>query len=65
VNITSVTRFHHFTLATRDVIASRDFFVDTFGLKVVRRPGNIEMEAAWLELADGVRSKYSDDGMGH
>ena len=45
-----LTRIHHFTMATRDVIASRDFFIATLGWKAVSRPGNIEMNAAWLEL---------------
>ena len=48
-----VTRFNHLTLGTRDVIATRDFFIQTLGWKLVVRPGNIEVEAAWLELSEG------------
>ena len=43
----------HFTLATRNVEASRDFFVWTLGWQPISRPGNIEMDAAWLSLASG------------
>ena len=40
----------HFTLATRDVIASRDFFAGTLGWEPIARPGNIDVEAAWLRI---------------
>ena len=40
--------FAHLTLATRDVIASRDFFAGTLGWEAIERPGNIDVEAAWL-----------------
>ena len=38
----------HFTLATRDVIATRDFFAETLGWEPIARPGNVEVDAAWL-----------------
>ena len=43
--------FAHLTLATRDVIASRDFFAVTLGWEPIERPGNIDVEAAWLRIA--------------
>lgn len=43
----------HITLATRDVIATRDFFAETLGWTVIERPGNIEAEGAWLRIAPG------------
>jgi catechol 2,3-dioxygenase-like lactoylglutathione lyase family enzyme len=43
----------HFTLATRDVEASCDFFVRTLGWQPISRPGNIGREAAWLVVAPG------------
>ena len=45
--------FAHLTLATRDVIASRDFFAWTLGWEPVERPGNIDFKAAWLRIAPG------------
>ena len=45
--------FAHLTLATRDVIASRDFFAGTLGWDPIERPGNIDIEAAWLRIAPG------------
>lgn len=52
-NSQPLTRLHHFTLATRDVIASREFFANTIGWESISRPGNIEIEAAWLDIGDG------------
>ena len=43
----------HFTLATRDVIATRDFFSETLGWKPIARPGNVDVEGAWLRIAPG------------
>ena len=45
--------FAHLTLATRDVIATRDFFAGTLGWEPIERPGNIDVEAAWLRIAPG------------
>jgi len=45
--------FAHLTLATRDVIASRDFFAGTLGWEPIERPGNIDVEAAWLRIVPG------------
>ena len=53
VDTSPLTRLHHLTLATRDVIASRDFFLKTLGWKSIPRPGNIDIEAAWLDIGDG------------
>lgn len=41
----------HCTIATREVQRSRDFFTDTLNWKDIDRPGNIESEAAWLQIA--------------
>jgi len=49
----SVTAFAHLTLATRDVIASCEFFNNVFDWQPIDRPGNIEMKAAWLQIAPG------------
>ena len=43
----------HFTLATRDVIATRDFFAETLGWEPIARPDNVEVDAAWLRIAPG------------
>ena len=43
----------HITIATRDVIATREFFHQTMGWEPITRPGNIEMQAAWLRIAQG------------
>ncbi len=40
----------HFTLATRDVIATRDFFAETLGWEPITRPDNVEVDAAWLRI---------------
>ena len=45
--------FAHLTLATRDVIATRDFFAGTLGWEPIERPGNIDIEGAWLRIAPG------------
>ena len=43
----------HFTLATRDVIATRDFFSETLRWKPIERPGNVDIYGAWLRIAPG------------
>ena len=43
----------HVTFATRDVIATRDFFAQTLGWEPIDRPGNIEAAGAWLRIAPG------------
>lgn len=43
--------FAHLTLATRDVIATRTFFENTLGWPAIHRPGNIDVEAAWLQVS--------------
>ncbi|HBM78150.1 MAG TPA: hypothetical protein DD438_08560 [Verrucomicrobiales bacterium] len=48
-----LTRLHHLTLATRDVIASKDFFLHTLRWEQIPRPGNIDIESAWLDIGDG------------
>ena len=45
--------FAHQTLATRDVIRTRDFFAAAFGWRIIHRPDNIDREAAWLLIAPG------------
>ena len=42
--------FAHLTLATCDVIATRQFLENCFGWKSISRPGNIDAEAAWLQI---------------
>lgn len=43
----------HATLATRDVSGSARFFTQTLGWTTIDRPGNIDVPAAWLRIADG------------
>jgi catechol 2,3-dioxygenase-like lactoylglutathione lyase family enzyme len=43
----------HFTLATRDVRGTSEFFAAALGWKPLNRPSNIPMAAAWLEIAPG------------
>jgi len=43
----------HFTLATRNVIATRDFFSETLEWKPIERPGNVDIDGAWLRIAPG------------
>lgn len=45
--------FAHLTLATRDVPGTSKFFESTLGWKPIHKPGNIDLEAAWLEIAPG------------
>lgn len=45
--------FAHLTLAVRDVAASMRFFETTLGWRSIRQPENIEITAAWLEIAPG------------
>ncbi len=41
------------TLAVRDVAATMRFFEETLGWRSIRQPDNIEITAAWLEIAPG------------
>jgi catechol 2,3-dioxygenase-like lactoylglutathione lyase family enzyme len=43
----------HFTLATRDVRRSGEFFAQTLGWRPIERPSNILVPAAWLEIGSG------------
>lgn len=43
----------HFTLATRNVGGTAEFFERSFGWKAMDRPSNIPMQAAWLEMGGG------------
>lgn len=45
--------FAHFTLAVRDARAAVRFFEATLGWRPIREPDNIEIAAAWLEIAPG------------
>lgn len=45
--------FAHFTLATRDVPRTREFFERALGWRPIVRPANIGRPAAWLEIAPG------------
>ena len=51
----------HVTLATRDVSRSVAFFRESLGWKSVSRPGNINMAAAWLEIAPGMELHLIED----
>jgi catechol 2,3-dioxygenase-like lactoylglutathione lyase family enzyme len=43
----------HITLPTRDLGRTKQFFQDTLGWRPINRPGNIDVPAAWLEIAPG------------
>jgi catechol 2,3-dioxygenase-like lactoylglutathione lyase family enzyme len=45
--------FAHVTLATRDVRQTCEFFERALGWTRIERPGNIEVPAAWVEIAPG------------
>jgi catechol 2,3-dioxygenase-like lactoylglutathione lyase family enzyme len=45
--------FAHLTLATQDVLATREFFERMLGWKAIQQPNNIDTDAAWLEIAPG------------
>lgn len=45
--------FAHLTLATRDVAGTSAFFQATLGWRPVRQPGNVPLEADWLEIGPG------------
>ena len=45
--------FAHLTIATRDVRRTSDFFAQTMGWRPIHQPENIELTAAWLEIAPG------------
>jgi catechol 2,3-dioxygenase-like lactoylglutathione lyase family enzyme len=51
----------HITLATREVSRSVAFFRESLGWKSVSRPGNINMAAAWLEIAPGMELHLIED----
>ena len=43
----------HFTLATRDVRRSSEFFARTLGWRPIERPSNVLVPAAWLDIGSG------------
>src|SRR5262245_6143121 len=45
--------FAHLTLATRDLVRAATFFTETLGWRPIPRPGNIDRNAAWLEMGPG------------
>jgi catechol 2,3-dioxygenase-like lactoylglutathione lyase family enzyme len=45
--------FAHLTIAVRDARAAAEFFERTLGWKIIRMPSNIDIEAAWVEVAPG------------
>jgi catechol 2,3-dioxygenase-like lactoylglutathione lyase family enzyme len=45
--------FAHLTIAVRDSAASAEFFQRTLGWKIIRLPSNVEIDAAWVEVAPG------------
>lgn len=45
--------FAHITLAVRDADSTARFFEATLGWRVIPLPSNIEIDAAWCEVAPG------------
>lgn len=40
----------HFTLATRNVQKTAEFFTNTLGWEPINRPGNLGQASAWLQI---------------
>jgi catechol 2,3-dioxygenase-like lactoylglutathione lyase family enzyme len=51
----------HITLATRNVPRSASFFQESLGWHRLARPGNINIAAAWLEIAPGMELHLIED----
>lgn len=49
---TQESKIAHLTLATRDVIATANFFEKTLGWQPIERAGNIGRAAAWLAIGE-------------
>lgn len=47
------TMILHFTLATRDVRRTGEFFAQALGWRSIERPANVLVPAAWLEIGSG------------
>jgi catechol 2,3-dioxygenase-like lactoylglutathione lyase family enzyme len=47
------TAIAHITLATGNVVEATAFFESTLGFAPIVRPENIEVQAAWLQIAPG------------
>ena len=45
--------FAHLTLATRDADSTASFFEQTLGWRRIHLPQNVEIKAAWVEVAPG------------
>lgn len=45
--------FAHLTIATRDVRRTAEFFTNTLGWQPIHQPDNIDLTAAWLDIAPG------------
>ena len=45
--------FAHLTLATQDVLATSNFLQKTMGWNSLSMPGNVDVDADWLEIAPG------------
>jgi catechol 2,3-dioxygenase-like lactoylglutathione lyase family enzyme len=45
--------FAHITIAVRDAKKSAEFFAAALGWKILRLPSNVEIDAAWVEVAPG------------
>jgi catechol 2,3-dioxygenase-like lactoylglutathione lyase family enzyme len=45
--------FAHLTIAVRDARASAEFFQRTMLWKIIKLPSNVEIDAAWVEVAPG------------
>lgn len=45
--------FAHLTIAVRDAHAAAQFFERALGWKIIKLPSNVEIDAAWVEIAPG------------
>ena len=45
----------HFTIATRDVDRTTEFFVDLMGWREIPVPDNVEVKVRWIDLGNGAQ----------
>ena len=51
--------FAHLTIATRDVRRTSEFFQKTLGWSQIHMPGNVDLEADWLQVSPAESSNPS------
>ena len=51
--------FAHLTIATRDVRRTSEFFQQTLGWSQIHMPGNVDLDADWLQISPGEDNRPS------